>query len=454
MHEQPPPQIQEPAAPRLTLWKRYSLAAQMLALAGFLFLVATNTQSGWIFVIAAAILAVLLVEEIGLFKTLHRHQLEVSLEALPARCGQEAELCLKVRNSSSRPRWGVIVTLPSPPSLPECVSERRFFIKCIPAQGVALVKFTQLCALRGHHLFGQPRVEFSYPWGFVHSHSRVLPAWSGDSGWLQVMPALISEPSDLPAQRRGQTEVSRNRRGQGDELYSLRPYAHGDDMRRVHWPSSAHAGELIVQEFEEQMAQPILYVALDSTQDSELIVPEQPALEGAITLAATILNTFHKLGLSTTFIRIAKGQVIETAGANREWERALTDVQTELNPGSSKALAHWLLPRLQSNPRAQAVYLSTLNCADAAQTPEALLGGRALTVHLLPDLSKARFRLQFQETSEGRERIYRALEASAATKSAQADDAHLPENRFEERSAYIYGTPDTHEIWRWLSARI
>lgn len=36
----------------------------------------------------------------------------------------------------------------------------------------------------------------------------------------------------------------------GDEFYALRPYVVGDDLRRVHWPSTARSGDLVVRQDE------------------------------------------------------------------------------------------------------------------------------------------------------------------------------------------------------------
>ncbi len=36
----------------------------------------------------------------------------------------------------------------------------------------------------------------------------------------------------------------------GEDLYGLRPYEVGDDLRRVHWPSTARTGELVVRQLE------------------------------------------------------------------------------------------------------------------------------------------------------------------------------------------------------------
>jgi len=40
----------------------------------------------------------------------------------------------------------------------------------------------------------------------------------------------------------------------GDELSGLRPYAPGDRLTRLHWPSLARTGELVVREFLEPQA--------------------------------------------------------------------------------------------------------------------------------------------------------------------------------------------------------
>jgi len=36
----------------------------------------------------------------------------------------------------------------------------------------------------------------------------------------------------------------------GDDFYALRPYVVGDDMRKVHWPSTARRDELMVRQDE------------------------------------------------------------------------------------------------------------------------------------------------------------------------------------------------------------
>ena len=36
----------------------------------------------------------------------------------------------------------------------------------------------------------------------------------------------------------------------GDEFYTMRAYVEGDDLRRIHWPSVARSGELMIRQDE------------------------------------------------------------------------------------------------------------------------------------------------------------------------------------------------------------
>lgn len=61
-----------------------------------------------------------------------------------------------------------------------------------------------------------------------------------------VSPVRRSSGSDLERQTIQQHQVAPT----GDDFYALREYAVGDDLRRVHWPSSARHDELMVRQDE------------------------------------------------------------------------------------------------------------------------------------------------------------------------------------------------------------
>lgn len=70
----------------------------------------------------------------------------------------------------------------------------------------------------------------------------------------------------------------------GDDFYALRPYVVGDDLRRIHWPSTARHDELLVRQ-QEQPWQGRTTVLLDvrrATQDSA-------SFEAAVSAAASVV---------------------------------------------------------------------------------------------------------------------------------------------------------------------
>lgn len=76
-----------------------------------------------------------------------------------------------------------------------------------------------------------------------------------------------------------------------EDLVTLRPYVVGDDLRRVHWPSTAHADELQVRRDEERW-QGHLAVLLDTRSG----VLTEAAFERAVSAAAGIIDAVAASG--------------------------------------------------------------------------------------------------------------------------------------------------------------
>src|SRR5215207_1623220 len=72
---------------------------------------------------------------------------------------------------------------------------------------------------------------------------------------------------------------------QGDDFYALRPYAIGDDLRRVHWPSTARHDELMVRQ-DELPYQDRTTVVLDVRKGAH----DADTFEGAVSVAASVLT--------------------------------------------------------------------------------------------------------------------------------------------------------------------
>ncbi len=72
---------------------------------------------------------------------------------------------------------------------------------------------------------------------------------------------------------------------QGDEFASLRPYARGDDLRRVHWASTARHAELVVRRLEPTLRERCT-VVIDTRAD----LHDGESLEVLVRAAASVLT--------------------------------------------------------------------------------------------------------------------------------------------------------------------
>ena len=175
------------------------------------------------------------------------------------------------------------------------------------APGKTASVMTRLVAeRRGLILLSDIRLVCSFPFGFVR---RTLLLHRPEE--LVIYPRIGTLNRHLALHCRDSAEsgtmTSSVRRG-NDEFYGLREYRAGDNIRSIHWRSTARTGQLTIREMAAN-APPQLVVVLDLRHWGEdpaaLINPSAPALSGrgegrgggagggkierAIELAATVL---------------------------------------------------------------------------------------------------------------------------------------------------------------------
>ncbi len=221
------------------------------------------TRQGWLVGVGALVLLVggrilgllevfalgvvattLLVASAALVRTA-RLQLEVGRVVHPARVhvGQRSRVDLAVRNR--RGRRTPVLRLRDP------VSGTRGADLLVPPLGPSersVAAYRLPTDRRGIVDVGPLEVVVSDPFGLVDLATVAAPAVH-----LTVLPH-IDVVSPLPytsahdplAGVRQANSLGRS----GEEFYALRPFTVGDDLRRVHWPSSARLDELMVRQNE------------------------------------------------------------------------------------------------------------------------------------------------------------------------------------------------------------
>ncbi|MCL2464861.1 MAG: DUF58 domain-containing protein [Micrococcales bacterium] len=137
------------------------------------------------------------------------------------------------------------------------------------------VHYTVRAARRGRWTLGPLVVTRGDVFGVVRTQARVGPVEQ-----VAVWPAIVALPAPNQALVGEPDRVALGARAPSTDDASLRDYREGDDLRRVHWRSSAHRGVLLVRS-DERAGMRAVTVLLDT--------PVGPAAaEWSISLAASM----------------------------------------------------------------------------------------------------------------------------------------------------------------------
>jgi len=174
-----------------------------------------------------------------------------------------------------------------------------FFGQTLRAQYVtAEVRATAL--RRGRHTVGPARVALRHALGFA-AVRRTTP----ETGQVVVTPAVtaLGAKGDVPTANGG-TQAPLGRAGVTSiDDAAIREYVDGDDIRRIHWRSTAHLGHFMVRR-EDSTWDPRAYILLDTRSDTFDEERPDPRFEAMITLVASmtvhLLHSGYSVNLADT----------------------------------------------------------------------------------------------------------------------------------------------------------
>lgn len=143
------------------------------------------------------------------------------------------------------------------------------------------------------------------PFGFAQREQEF-----GETRTVTVVPEVVplAPLSSNFGAAGGTAHTSSTRLGQGSDNLSPRRYVSGDSMRRIHWRATAHRGDLMVRQ-EEEESSPDALVVLDRTARRwEHQGPDaDPAFEAAVSACASAALHLVQEGYSV--------DVLDSAGA-------------------------------------------------------------------------------------------------------------------------------------------
>lgn len=222
-----------------------------------------------------------------------RYRLACSRELSPARvpAGRTSQVSLRLDNPGRAPTGLMLLE----DQVPYVLGSRpRFVLDQLRPRWQRTISYPVRSEVRGRFPIGPLTVRISDPFGFVEL-TRAFTARSV----LVVTPVVV----DLPAVRLSGdwsgTGENRSRAfaAAGTEDVMVREYRLGDDLRRIHWRSTARTDELMVRR-EEQPHQSRATIVLDTRADAHRGSGPASSFEYAVSATASI--GAHLAGLGFT----------------------------------------------------------------------------------------------------------------------------------------------------------
>jgi uncharacterized protein (DUF58 family) len=212
----------------------------------------------------------------GLEVSVHRYAQRVQV-------GEDASERVSVANRSPFPKLWLEVEDPS--DLP---GYRVKAVVALSARGRRSWRMAAPCLKRGLYTIGPLTVRSGDPFGLFHFRRTFGPAHSLVVYPLpEALPHFWAPPAELAAdgrQRRPTHFVT-------PSAASVRDYEPGDSFGRIHWPSTARLGRLVVKTFDVEPAGDV-WVVLDLQREVQAGAGDESTEEYGVRVACSVANHF------------------------------------------------------------------------------------------------------------------------------------------------------------------
>jgi uncharacterized protein (DUF58 family) len=218
-----------------------------------------------------------------------------TLSTTQVEAGEPAEVHLEVGSSGGR-RTGLLLL---EEELPAALGEpQRFALEPMgPGQQQSL-RYLIRTPHRGRYPVGPMQIRVAEPTGMVDLRQTI-----SSTGSLLVTPRTEALPRiSLTGRWAGAgDDRTRDLVGSGSPDVTIREYRLGDDLRRIHWPSSARTEELMVRR-EEQQWQSRCTLLIDNRKVAHRGYGTASSMERAVSVAASISRALVALDFEVRLV--------------------------------------------------------------------------------------------------------------------------------------------------------
>jgi uncharacterized protein (DUF58 family) len=185
----------------------------------------------------------------------------------------------------------------------------RFLLSMVTKTASTVLEYPVRPQLRGVHHIGPARLSVSDPLG-LSEFERELAGHTRLIARPKVVPLSgFPSGSGLGA---GEDGAVRSRTGHGEDDSTVRQYRQGDDMRRVHWKTTARRDELMVR-VEEHPWWGGVTILLDRRSAAHRGRGARSSLEWAVSAVASVGTHLHRHGQMVRVVT-EDGQVLSDGG--------------------------------------------------------------------------------------------------------------------------------------------
>lgn len=211
------------------------------------------------------------------------------------------------------------------------------------------------CSLRAQGLRLHGAIDLgSLPRGvFAVSETEIV---LGDLlGLASVSPRVVCEPATIVVRPRltaldglfsdagratGDARRMLLRRAAGFDFHSVREYEQGESLRRVHWPTSARRGQLMVKELEDTTHDGVV-VLLDCDPRWAVGEPPDSSFDAAVRVAGSIVQAHAVRGRLVTLVPTSGAQTAVPVRSTADLEGAIAAL-AGVQPDAIGAVSRYL----------------------------------------------------------------------------------------------------------------
>jgi uncharacterized protein (DUF58 family) len=208
----------------------------------------------------------------------------------------------------------------------------RFVVPAIPGGDRELLHYDLRASARGRYTIGPLAVRLADPFGLAQVTSEL----AGTTDVIVHPRVEALSPPGLGGELASSAATRvRYLFTQGDEFYTTREYRDGDDLRKVHWRSSAKRGQLMIRQ-EEKPWQARAVLALDLRRAAHRGQGGRASFERTVSAAASIALRLGRSGYELALVT-DDGQQVRPSGL-ADPATAVLDFLASVEPTATASL--------------------------------------------------------------------------------------------------------------------